>query len=111
MERFKPVIVLLLPGSIAFAAPLFNAFNAGELGPLLKYRIELDKRQMGVEEMTNFLVKEQGAAFRRPGTEYIGEVNDSNEWARMIPFEYSTDDAYIIVINGNELAFYRTVGD
>ncbi len=97
--------------SIAIAAPLFNSFNSGELDPLLKYRVDTEKRQMGVETMENMLVKVPGATFRRPGTEYVGDVNDSNELTKLIPFEYSTTDAYVLVFNGGYIGFYRTVPD
>jgi hypothetical protein len=104
----KSLLLLLLCASSASAA-IFVALNSGELTPLLKYRTDLEKRQMGVETLTNFVVKQQGAAFRRSGTEYIGEINDVNYAARMMPFEYSTSDTYVLVFNKDTIAFYRTV--
>jgi len=97
--------------SMVVAAPLFNSFNSGALTPLLKYRVDLQKRQMGSETMENMLVKVQGAVFRRPGTEYIGDVNDSNTPSRLLPFEYSDTDAYVLDFSHNSIGFYRTVGD
>ncbi len=109
-SNLKLVIILLLIGvSAVLAAPLFNSFNSGELDPLIKYRVDLEKRHMGTETMENMTVKAQGAVFRRPGTEYIGDVNDSNMPARLIPFEFATNDAYILCLNGNSLSFFRTV--
>jgi len=110
--RMKIITLWLLAlSSICLAAPLFNSFNGGELDPLLKYRVDLQRRYMGMEEMENMVVKIPGAAFRRPGTEYINDVNDHNESTRLIPFEYSTTDAYILVFNGGYISFYRTVPD
>ena len=105
----KYVILIVALSALCLAAPLFNSFNSGELSPLLKYRVDLEKRHMGVENMENMLVKPQGATFRRPGTEYIADVNDSTEAARMIPFEYSDTDTYILVFNDSVIRFFRTV--
>ena len=103
------LILLFFLVTAAIAAPLFNSFNSGELSHLLRYRVDLDKRYMGVETMENMTVKLQGAAFRRPGTEYIGDVNDVNVPARIIPFEYSTTDAYILCFNEGQITFFRTL--
>ena len=56
------------------AKPLQNNFNAGELDPILEYRVDLEKRMYGMEEVTNALVQSEGALMRRPGTEFVGEI-------------------------------------
>ncbi len=105
----KILIIIAVISPIALCAPLFNSFNSGELSPLLKYRVDLQRRQMGVETMTNMIVKPQGAVFRRPGTEYIADVNNSTEAVRMFPFEYSDTDSYVLVFNDGIIRFFRTV--
>lgn len=99
---------LLLVG-VCVAAPIFTAFNSGEISPRMKYRVDLDKRHFGVEKMENMTVKAQGAAFRRPGLEFIGETNDVDVDARMIPFEFSTVETYVLVFEHENLGFYRTI--
>lgn len=77
----KLIIISLMALAIpCFAAYLNNAFNSGELSPLLRYRVDLDKKYLGVETMENFLVKPQGAAVRRPGTKFISEVFKSGDY-------------------------------
>lgn len=105
----KKLLFILIFCSVGASAPLFNAFNSGELSPLIKYRVDLEKRQMGVETMENFLVKQQGAAFRRPGTEYIYSAKNSNCASELIPFVYSTGDAYVVEMSDESARFYRTV--
>ena len=83
---------------------LINSFNGGKLSPLLKYRVDLEKQHMGLEELDNQLVKEQGALVRRPGTEYIGTATASN---RLISFEYATDDAFILRFEDEKVYFYK----
>lgn len=70
MKKFIVISICLLIGAVS-ANPFFNSFNSGELSPLVKYRVDLDKRYMGVEALENMFVKPQGAAERRPGTKYI----------------------------------------
>jgi len=73
--KLRTILLLLLMASTAFSGELESSFNAGELSPLVKYRVDIEKRNSGVEEMENMLVKPQGAAARRPGTEYIGQIS------------------------------------
>jgi len=74
MKRIVLTILVLALTAMVGAAYLNNAFNSGELSPLLRYRVDLDKKYLGVETMENFLVKPQGAAVRRPGTKFIAEA-------------------------------------
>lgn len=56
--------------------------------------------------MRNFLPKAQGAAVRRPGTRYVANTK-SNGQVRLIPFEYSTQQAYVIEAGDGYFRFYR----
>lgn len=68
---------------------LLYSFNAGELSPLVKYRIDQEQYSFGSQKVENLIVLPQGAAVRRPGTKYIAEANDPNVKIRLIPFEAS----------------------
>ena len=104
------ILIVLLLAYICFGTPLYNSFNSGQLSAFLTYRLDLKNRSMGVKTMTNFLVKQQGAAMRRPGTRYIADVNDSGEAARLIPFEFSNTDTYQMVFNNKKIGFFRDDG-
>lgn len=108
MKKIIVIILCFLIGQ-CLAAPLYNSFNSGELTPLLKYRVDLEKRSMGVETMENMFVKPHGAAIRRPGTKYIATTKSSGQ-ARLIPFEYSTTDTYIMEFGNQYIRFYRNAG-
>lgn len=99
-------LILIFLFFICFVAygSLINSFNAGQLGTLLKYRVDLEKQHMGVETLENMIVKEQGAAVRRPGTQYIGTAAATN---RLIPFEYTTDDAFVLRFENTKVYFYK----
>jgi len=86
-----------------------TSFNAGELSPLMHSRVDFDKYKTGAKTLQNMLVRAQGPVTRRPGTKYIATVKDATDSVRIIPFEYSTDDAYIIELGDAYARFYRTV--
>ena len=61
---------------MAKANPLLAAFNAGELGPLLEGRADLDQYRRGGAEVLNFLPTVEGPLVRRAGTRHMGELKD-----------------------------------
>ena len=86
-----------------------TSFNAGELSPLMQSRIDFAKYKTGAKTLQNMIVRAQGPVTRRPGTKYIATVKDATDAVRVIPFEYSTDDAYIIELGDAYARFYRSV--
>jgi hypothetical protein len=69
----KLLIILLLFAAIATAsASIFiNSFNSGQLSKDMKQRHDLDRTSMGSETLQNILIRPQGMAYKRPGTEFI----------------------------------------
>ena len=104
MKKF--IIILLFLTSIAVATQL--SFNSGQLSQLMKYRVDTDKHTMGCEEMENVMVRAKGMAFKRPGTEFIDDANSTSN-VRLIPFEYSENDAYVLEFGHEYIGFLRTV--
>lgn len=92
------------------ASPIQNSFNAGELSPLLKGRIDLEKYRNGCEEMINFLPQIAGPARKRPGTRFVREVKDSSKHVRLIPFEFSNNQVYVLEFGENYIRFYAEGG-
>ncbi|MCK5611573.1 hypothetical protein KAR91_57410 [Candidatus Pacearchaeota archaeon] len=96
----KLLIFLLILTAPCFAAYLNNAFNSGELSPLIRYRVDLDRKYLGVETMENFLVKPQGAAVRRPGTLYVATAKEGDPECieNDYPLLISTSDQTALVL-------------
>lgn len=93
------------------ASPIQNSFNAGELSPQLKGRVDLrDKYNNGCEVLENFLPQIHGPARKRPGTRFVREVKDSTKAVRLIPFQYSTEQAYILEFGDEYIRFYKDGG-
>ena len=49
-----------------------------------------------------------GSAVRRPGTAYVADANTTiADTVRLLPFEYSTDDSYVLEFSDGSLRFFR----
>ena len=91
------------------AAQLTN-FTAGELSPRLDGRNDLSKYAAGCSNLENLVIYPHGAAARRPGTTHVAEVADSSKKTRLIPFEFSTTQTYILEFSNLKIRFYKDNG-
>ena len=87
-----------------------TSFVSGEFSAKLDGRTDFEKYSSGVKTMENFLVHPQGAATRRVGTQFISEVKDSSKKCRLIPFEFSTEQTYILEFGDQYIRFYKDKG-
>ena len=46
----------------------------------------------------------------RPGTQFVAEVKDSTKKTRLIPFEFSTTQTYILEFGDQYIRFYKDNG-
>lgn len=90
--------------------PIVNSFSAGELSPRLMGRTDSPKYGAGCEVMENFLALPHGGARRRGGTRFITEVKNSAHTTRLIPFEYSVDQTYVLEFGDQYIRFYTNGG-
>ena len=93
--------------SSAVGAQSITSFNAGEVTPLLSGRTDLQKYYSGLRDCENVICLPHGPVTRRPGTYYIASGKTAADAIRLIPFEYSTDQAYIIEMGDEYMRFYR----
>lgn len=73
-----------------------NNFARGELSPRLHARTDIDHYRFALKSSTNWYVLRQGALRKRQGTEYIANVKDQSKATRLIPFVFSTTQAYML---------------
>ena len=88
------------------AAQLTN-FTAGELSPRLDGRNDLSKYPAGCKTLENIVIYPHGAAARRPGTQFIAEVKTSSAKTRLIPFEFSTTQTYILEFGNQYMRVFK----
>jgi len=85
-------------------------FTAGEISPQLYGRVDIQKYPTGCRTLENFLVRVHGGVQRRPGTYYVAATKHAGKKARLIPFEYSTTQAYILEVGDQYMRFYKEYG-
>ena len=83
-----------------------NSFVSGEFSAKLDGRQDFAKYNTSCKTLENFLIHPQGAATRRVGTQFIAEVKSSAAKTRLIPFEFSTVQTYVLEF-GNSSKIYR----
>jgi hypothetical protein len=95
---------------MARVAVQLTNFTAGELSPRLDGRNDLAKYASGCKTLQNMVVYPHGSAARRPGTTFVREVKDSTKKTRLIPFEFSTTQTYILEFGNQYIRFYKDSG-
>ena len=94
---------------MARVSTIVTNFRAGELSPRLEGRIDLDKYNEAAQTMQNMLVFPQGGTTRRPGSYYAGTSKDGGQ-VRLINFEYSDEQAYVLEFGNNYIRFFKDGG-
>ena len=92
------------------ATPIQANFTGGEISPRLLGRVDLTKYQNSLALCDNFLCFPHGGITKRSGTRFVAEVKDSSKNTRLIPFVFSTTQAYIIEFGHQYCRFYRDEG-
>lgn len=82
------------------------SFAGGELSPDCYGRVDLARYGTSVRTGKNFIVRPYGGLSNRPGFQFLGEVKDSATRVRLIPFEYSTEVAYVIELGDGYMRFW-----
>ena len=85
-------------------------FTGGELSPRLDGRNDLNKYNSGCKTLENMIIYPHGSAARRSGTQFVAEVKDSTKKTRLIAFEFSTVQTYILEFGDQYIRFYKDNG-
>ena len=91
---------------MARVSSIVTNFQAGELSPRLEGRIDLQKYSAGAQTLQNMLVFPQGGITRRPGTYYAGSSKSGGK-VRLINFEFSDEQAYVLEFGANYIRFFK----
>jgi hypothetical protein len=87
-----------------------SSFVSGEFSAKLDGRTDFEKYSSGCKTLENMLVHPQGAATRRVGTQFISEVKDSSAKTRLIPFEFSITQTYMLEFGNQYIRFFKDKG-
>lgn len=91
-------------------SPIQTSFAAGEFSPLLHGQVELDRYRQALETCKNYMPTLQGGLVRRSGTMYVAETKTSAQTSRLVAFEFSVTQAYILEFGDQYIRFYRNNG-
>lgn len=87
---------------------LQTALNGGEVAPALRHRTDLAVSQTWLKEAANVIIHPQGGVSNRAGTQMLAQAK--NAGVRLIPFEFSNDNTYILEFGANYIRFYTPQG-
>ena len=87
-----------------------NSFVSGEFSAKMDGRTDFEKYSSGCKTLQNMLVHPQGAAARRVGTQFIAEVKTSSLKTRLIPFEFSTTQTYVLEFGNTYIRMFKDKG-
>lgn len=88
-------------------SPLKNDFSGGELGDFVHGRVDSNRYASGVALSQNWVPTLQGPIFNRSGSRFVARVKDSTVPVRVLRFEFSTLQAYAIVLDPTCARFCR----
>ena len=83
-----------------------RSFAGGEIGPALYARADQAKYATGLRTCRNFIVQRFGGVTNRQGTEYLGEVKDSSQPARLLPFIFNDEQTHMIELGATPTGSY-----
>ena len=94
---------------MARVSTILTNFRSGELSPRLEGRVDLPKYNEGVQTLQNMLSFPSGGITRRPGTYFAGRSKDGGK-VRLISFEFSDEQAYVLEFGANYIRFFKDGG-
>ena len=94
---------------MARVSTIVTNFKSGELSPRLEGRIDLQKYNEAAQTIQNMVVFPSGGVTRRPGTYFAGRSKDGGK-VRLINFEYSDEQAYVLEFGTNYIRFFKDGG-
>lgn len=89
---------------------VLNRFNSGEFSGKMDALVDYQRYYNACRIMENAIPIPQGGVMRRPGTYYVGAMQNSAVKGKLQPFHFSTVQAYILEFGDYILRFYKDGG-
>lgn len=74
-----------------------RSFSGGEIAPAMYARVDQVKYATGLRTCRNFIVMRHGGVTNRPGGEFVCEIEDSSDVARITEFVFNDDQTYVLL--------------
>jgi len=85
-------------------------FSSGQMSGDMEGRTDVSFYNNAVKNLDNWLPDIRGGLMTRPGTVYVAETKDSSAVSRLIHFEFSTTQAYMIEAGNLYFRFFTQQG-
>lgn len=96
------------------ASPIQANFIGGEFSPILYGRVDAEAYATGLARCLNYVPFLQGPITRRPGTYFVQDAKNSGTLSlhkvKLVAFEFSNIQAYMLEFGPNYIRFYRNNG-
>jgi hypothetical protein len=92
------------------ASPMQVAFNAGEWHSALDGRVDQERYGAACRRLRNFWPLVEGPAERRAGTRHVAMAKTTTHRRALLPFRFSTEQAYVLELGENWMRFYTQSG-
>ncbi len=87
-----------------------NSFSKGILSPSLQGRVDLEQYKLGLKNLTNGIVLQEGCVQNRPGLEYLAKCKYEDKKTRIIPFIFNFNQNYILEFGHKYIRFLKDGG-
>lgn len=89
---------------------LLSNFTGGELSPRLDGRVDVAKYKNGCRVLENMIVQVHGGARKREGSRFVVELKSATDPVVIVPFQYSTEQAYALIVGPGYIWFAKDRG-
>ena len=83
-----------------------NSFNGGEISELLFNREDITKYKSSCRVLENAFPLVEGGAKKMPGTYFAGHTQNNLAPARLVPFQFSTDQGAVLELTPNVIRIW-----
>jgi hypothetical protein len=87
-----------------------STFAGGVWSPLLWGRADMEQYGESVPALSNFRIRKYGGLERRTGTRFLARTKNADAAARLVRFEFNTEQAYILEMGDQYIRFFRDRG-
>ena len=87
-----------------------TSFNGGEWSPLVYGRFDVARYKTALATCSNYLATVQGGLTKRSGTRFVAAVKNSVNPVRLVRFEFSITQAYVLEFGAGYIRFYLNDG-
>ena len=89
---------------------IITNFTAGVLSPRLDGRVDFARYFNAAKTLYNMIILPQGGATRRAGTVFIESTRNGASACRLVPFNFSNEQAYMLEFGHQYIRFFANQG-